>query len=143
MKLNPDCVRDVMICLETEATIEFERGSYTFSGPSCNKLHESEKLSCYDYTDIAYSLLQLAESGYICMDYTIHIHSLEISRILYITPKGHDFIARIYDEKTWKDKLKPILGKFGSVSLSVVEAISEGVAGALIDRTISQNLHTP
>lgn len=48
--------------------------------------------------------------------------------------KGHDFLAGIRDKETWAAKMKPVLDRFGSVSLSVIEALSKGAMDAFLDR---------
>lgn len=137
MKINPDCVRDVMLALEEQLDLKecgfFVR--FVCSGP--DKLLKSTyiKGKGYSMQDIYYSCLQCAENGYIVADYDIQKNdkSLSFNAILYITPKGHDFIASIADQKTWQEKIKPAISAFGNVSLSVIESISKGIVTALIE----------
>ena len=136
MKLNPDCIRDVMIALESETGIECIDGKYFFSGLTANSfLGKSSIKGKHSRQDVIYSLLQLAESGYIFMDYKINLYELEIRRILYITPKGHDFLSNIREDSAWK-KIKGISGKISSVSISALVQIASSVMDDFIKHQI-------
>ena len=89
----------------------------------------------YSREDLFYSCLQAAENGYIVADYRIdkQLNTIEFYGILYITPKGHDFIASISNQQTWQEKIKPTLSAVGNVSLTVIETIAKGAVTALIE----------
>lgn len=52
---------------------------------------------------------------------------------MYITPKGHDFIASVSNQQTWQEKIKPTLSAVGNVSLTVIETIAKGAVTAFIE----------
>ena len=146
MKLNPDCIRDVMLTLENELSIciqEYDAGDiFRFDSMRVERLiliMSSE----YEYanTDTVYSVLQLMESGYIVTSGQLPIHGkhnmVTIGDILYITPKGHEFVASMYDANNWAKKIKPILVKVGSLSLSIIESVSKGITDAAIGRLLA------
>lgn len=142
MRLNPDCVRDVMLTLEEMLSIEIQEKdgrpeSFFF------KTLQIDSLVCimrekYKSEDIVYSVVQLAEDGYIIArkDPSVRDWSdfVTLEKILYITPKGHEFLASISDKNSWGEKIKPVLDKLGSLSLSIIETVSKGMTGAVIDR---------
>lgn len=134
MKLNPDCIRDIMLTLEDMTGITLN-GYYQFARVTHSSV-ASELSEKYRSTEIAYTLIQLAESDYIKMqfEYDKRHLAVNIGNILYITPKGHEFISHIQSNERWTTKIKPAIRLFGSVSLSVVEAISKGVANAALER---------
>lgn len=136
MKLNPDCIRDVMLLLEEVTGITFDH-SYRFVGVNCRSI-SSKFRGIYEEGEIAYTLIQLAESGYIYMPFTCDEHhlTLNMGNVSYVTPKGHEFISQIQDKERWTTKIKPAVRLFGNVSLSVIEAISKGTANAALDRII-------
>lgn len=136
MKLNPDCVRDVMLALEEITGINYGR-IYRFAGVNCRSLSSRFK-GVYDEGEIAYTLIQLAESNYIKMSFQCDGNHLtvDMGNILYVTPKGHEFISQIQDKERWTTKIKPAVRLFGNVSLSVIEAISKGAANAALDKII-------
>lgn len=136
MKLNPDCVRDVMLALEEITGINYDR-IYRFVGVNCRSLSSRFK-EVYNEGEIAYTLVQLAESNYIKMSFQCDGNHLtvDMGNILYVTPKGHEFISQIQDKERWTTKIKPAVRLFGNVSLSVIEAVSKGATKAALDRII-------
>lgn len=145
MKINPDCIRDVMLVLEEklsfrESTAEGFEGFLFWGSVRVDKLVELMSETCYSKFDIVYSALQLSESKYIVTDvgklYDEGDRLFFKENILYITPKGHEFIASIHDKETWGRKISPILQQIGSVSLSVIESVSKGIADAAIEKLV-------
>lgn len=138
MKLNPDCIRDVMLVLEDETGIDPQRSNMFLSVDSdliCKNL-----CGLYERESIVYTLIQLAESGYICTDFKADKDKITFSlgKILYITPKGHDFISKISDADRWTGKIRPLAQKAGAISLYVVEAIAKGVMDSVMENLIHQ-----
>lgn len=138
MKLNPDCIRDTMLALEEGLSLECGKTGYYFNSMSLSDVFHKIGKGEYPFAEVVYSILQLAESGYIvCSGREICNKSNEYfcpGSILYITPKGHEFIASIHNQEAWAQKVKPVLNALGHVSLSVIEAVSKGFAKAAIDR---------
>lgn len=129
MKINPDCVRDVMLGLEEQLGLFLnDKCSMEFECSSPDKLKKSSfiKGKGYSREDLFYSCLQAAENGYIVAEYRIdkELRTIEFFYIMYITPKGHDFIASISNQQTWQEKIKPTLSAVGNVSLTVRCAVS-------------------
>lgn len=135
MKINPDCVRDVLLALEECITYENAPAGRMAIGGNLVTVHNCPRIKGKYYNqDIFYSVLQLCESGYIDARLTKNYNKgvIDVDKILFITPKGHDFIANIQNEETWKTKISPILKAVGSVSLNVIETIVKGVTDSLI-----------
>lgn len=142
MKLNPDCVRDLMLFLEDKTYVAQggeEGGKFHAVCPSAAK--DIHPLNKYSMEEILYHTIQLSESGYIVTDFEFNPHGeysdFALSRVFYLTPKGHEFSASMDEQKHW-EKAKKILASIGNVSLAVIEAVSSGVAGTAIDRLLSQ-----
>ncbi len=140
MKFNPDCIRDVMLTLEEELTISEETDNmFRFQAMSPNRLALLvESRNGRTREDVVYSLLQLIESRYVVTtaEYPLygHFELVELGKILYITPKGHEFITSVQDKETWSKKISPILKKMGGASLAVIEAVAKGFANAMLDK---------
>lgn len=134
MKLNPDCVLDVMMYLENNLGIK--QNSF-----KCVEFLSiwKEFSDQYQKKDILYSIFQLTKSGFIVTDMTEDIvhNRFSVSDIFYITPKGHDFISSANTKDVWPIA-KRILNSLGSVSLSVIESISSGVASSIIETMINK-----
>lgn len=142
MKINPDCVRDLMMVLEEITEVRYN-GYYTFRAINCSSLMRREDVSSkYNAGEVAYVLLQLADSGYIAMDYKLGYEntSVKMGNILYVTPKGHDFISSIKDAERWTSKIKPVAQKFGSISLSIIEATAKGVTDSVLQKVVPEGL---
>lgn len=139
MELNPNCIRDLMLFCEshTRITVKGDLDNFTASYhvlyPELMK--DIEPLNNYDAGELIYHIIQLSESGYIATDFEFNpvddSNRALVSRIYYVTPKGHEFIAKIKEKKSW-DKTFKILGALGGVSLSMIEAVAQGVTSAVV-----------
>lgn len=125
MKLNPDCIRDILLTVED--TISF--GTYMHIDSEHNN----------------YPLLTKYE-----LDYTLyHIQQCELSGLLTkvswfmgpgcliydLSPEGHEFLANIRSEENWS-KTKEVAAKVGSFSLDVLTKIAVSVISSLINKHI-------
>ena len=135
MQLNPNCVRDILIYLEHNLSI----GINEFK-PITKNVIAAELIGKYAREDIEYSLIQMHESNYIITDFNADIshNAFTLSVVLYITPKGHNVLSAISQEEKWSGKILPALKSLGSVSLSVVEAVAEGVTAATISQLLAR-----
>lgn len=136
LKINPDCVRDVMIYLEDNLSVVEEGNQYWFGCVGLSQIYCAENIrKKYNKLDVIYVVFQLIQDGYIIAksgkSYDQLHCNVSIGSILFITPKGHAFLSGIKDKKSWM-KVKPILEKVGSISLSAIEAIANGVTTAII-----------
>lgn len=129
MRLNPDCIRDLLFSIEEEST--------SCSIISSKNLSNSEKLKKYSEEEILYHLQQLNWSGYIiapnkcrCIDGTFLLQDL--------SPAGHEFISNIRKDTNW-NKVKKISKDIGSETLSSLKTIAENVISTAI--TTSMGLH--
>lgn len=125
MKLNIDCVRDVMLTLE-----EAEYGEPTTISTLCKKLEEK-----YTNEEITYTCLKLDEGGLIdAMLVPMAKSSMNgVKSINDITFEGHQFLNNIRDNKVW-GKTKTILSKVSSVSISFVSSIASQVLANFISQ---------
>lgn len=145
MKLNPDCIRDIMLFCEKYTYIKTDEVGNLLVA-SYHVLYASEMrklppLNSYDAGELIYHIIQLVESGYLASDFRFdpleNFRHGDTPKIYYVTPKGHEFIASIEEKKNWA-KTKKVLGAIGSVSLSVIETISKGVATVVIEKAMAQ-----
>ncbi|WP_315074198.1 DUF2513 domain-containing protein [uncultured Clostridium sp.] len=122
MKLNPDCVRDILFTVEEHSTLD--RG---VNYPD----EELEKLSDYSKDEILYHIKQCELSGLVT----------EVSWFLggtcyisYLSPIGHEFLADIRSDTNW-NKTKDVAKKVGSFSLSTLKDISAQVIAEVIKKS--------
>lgn len=140
MKLNTDCVRDVMLALESKLDLCEAHNSYQFVACGVDSICWSSLKGKYPETEVAYTVLQLAESGYIVTNSQSLCNKslglLDVGSVLYITPKGHEFIERIRDNDRWKT-VKKGASAIRDYSLSALSSIAEGVTSAAISAYFS------
>lgn len=126
MKLNPDCIRDVLFSIEELSTYDSLLNS--------NQLAKSNFLKKYSDDEILYHLNQLYLSGYIVapdkhklIDGTFFINDL--------SPAGHEFISNIRKDTNW-NKVKKISEQVGAETLSSIKSIAEGVISSAIKASL-------
>lgn len=121
MKLNPNCIRDILISVE-------ENTGYRIYFDYPSELDKAPLLAKYSDEEIRYHILQCEKS------YLIEIPTKDINEnyaITDLTPKGHEFLANIRSENVWKD-VKEVSKKVGSNSLSALSQIATGVITEII-----------
>lgn len=129
MKLNQDCVRDLLLYLEENLNL----GSFI----SISSDFYEDVLSDYLANDLIYTAQKLLEADYI--DATImHYMGTNIPsvRIKSITYQGHQFLDNIRDNKVYT-KTKTILSTFKSVSIEVFSETASKVITSLISKQLS------
>lgn len=131
MKLDMDCVRDVL--LEMEA-MEYGESLHI------NQLAEKPSLSKYSENEVQYTCLKLKEAGFI-EALTIHAlrAPLQIVDVSDITYAGHEFLNTIRENQNW-EKVKTTAKKAGVYSLKGLLEISQKVAAAAIAQALQLNL---
>lgn len=120
MKLNIDCIREVLLTMEDMPRNE-----------SLSAAELRDILSDYSSDDVDYSCLKLKEAGYIDAVIKVIPNEFFVLELKDITFLGHQFIADIKSDSVW-DNVKEISKKVGSSSLSSLTQIATGVATSLI-----------
>lgn len=111
MKLNIDCVRDILIYLE-------ENLSYNSEIDACDI--ELEK---YDSNEILYCISLLYDAGYI-KAITAHTFTRPVYIIQSLTFQGHDLLDKIRDKSTWMKIKSKISNITSSISLSLLNSVA-------------------
>ncbi len=127
MKLNIDCIRDVLIFLEENLEISDDleiksQNLYAIFNGLEGKYKESE---------IAYTLLKLKEGCYIQAQTLMGSGIISNIIVSSITYEGHQFIESIRSEKVFKE-VKNKLGKVGNFALDIVQKVAVNCAVSLI-----------
>lgn len=96
MKLNPDCIRDILLTVEEKC--DFSHFWYYTKGSS-----DSIYLSSYSHEEIIYHISQCDKSELID---GVHYYDGGTSVLVAdISPNGHEFLANIRTETVW-NKIK-------------------------------------
>lgn len=121
MKLNPDCVRDVLLTVEEETDFN-QMWTYTFETIP-------KTLSPYSHQEIIYHIAQCEKSSLI--DGFKSYDDGDMIVVGDLTPDGHEFLANIRSETLWRD-VKDVGKKVGSFSLSSLMQIASGIVTCII-----------
>ena len=122
MRLNPDCVRDILLTVEERSSylraVEYKYGDPRFS-----------KLNTYSKEEVAYHIQQCEKANLI---HGVSIYGLgDSADIIDLTPEGHQFLSNIRENKIWNG-VKEIAGKVGTSSLDAITQIASNVITELI-----------
>ena len=131
MKLNIDCIREILFYLEENLSI-----SDTLEFLSIDLQEISSALTSYSTNELVNTLIVLDEADYIKIDIFYaddHIDFLSVSRITFT---GYQFIENIRSDTIWK-KVKTIGTNVGSFSLNTVSQIAINAINALISTQIN------
>ncbi len=121
MQLNPNCVRDVLIAVETNT-------GYNVYFDYPNERDNAPSLSEYSDDEIRYHILQCAKAN------LIELRSQDLGGnigITDLTPYGHEFLANIRSDSVWNN-VKAVSSKIGSTSLNALAQIASATITALI-----------
>ena len=125
MKLNNDCVRGLLLYIESNTSI--------------NSLIAVSQIEINDYTtdELIYTAMKLQEAGYIKAKISKFIDGSADVYVNELTWNGHKFLDNIRDDGVWK-ATKEKISKFSSVSLSIIENVAAQVLTNLINQQIGQ-----
>lgn len=120
MKLNPDCIRAILLYAE----------EHTNASDVCRFDLDSipEELSEFSHEEMLYHLRQCDMNGFLVGFKETMDGSSFISDI---SPKAHEFLANIRKDTVWNG-IKGVAAKVGSTSLSALVQISSNVITELI-----------
>lgn len=131
MKLKPDCIRDVLLYLESELEVDLKEHNFTaISLKQINKHFEN----IYMEEDIWYTVYNLREMRYISGNLGDAGRKLMMfCEIDNITPYGHQFLNTIRPRSIW-DATKSGASKIGVTSLSALSTIAMEITKSVITR---------
>ena len=122
MRLNPDCIRDILLSVEesTEIDVLFE---YNRDGRG------GTRLGAYDHDVIRYHIRQCEMAGLITGYREFDAGSY--IKIPDLTPAGHEFLANIRNDFVWT-RTKRLASKIGTGSLQSMVQIACAVVVEVI-----------
>lgn len=118
MKLDLKCVRDILMLCE-----DFDFLSYDLEWVPLSLHYFLQKLPCYKKNQIAYTLIQLDEAGYInaqSVCYDDGIGDIFVERLTYA---GHELIDTIRPKSVW-DKMSKTISELSEISLPVLQELA-------------------
>ena len=131
MKLNPDCIRAVLLEIENSWELRLD-DSGNIRKESMNLVALNNALPDFDKRDVFYSVLNLQQAGFLDAKIQYAANGMVYyCSINHMTYAGHQFLDRIRDTKNWS-KIKAGLDHVRNYSLDAITALAEGVANAAI-----------
>lgn len=126
MRLNPDCVRDILLTIEKTVTfhdcLEYQINDHKF-----------ERLNDYTHDEIIYHIRQCEMSNLI---FGVHYYDGgENTLIQDLSPKGHEFLENIRSDNMW-NHTKSVAETVGSFSLNALTTIATGVLTQVINHQL-------
>ncbi len=118
MKLNPDCIRDILLAIEEITDIQKPFSFLPRTPQPKNTL--SEYITKYNKRELEYHLVQCNENGLLG---EVEKSVLGTNTVKSLSPKGHDFRQSIRDNSGW-NKIKELLFSSGKISLSTLFQIA-------------------
>lgn len=110
MRLNNDCIRDILLCIEEKTdTIN----------PYISREDIVKDLECkYDENTVKYHFRMLSGSKF------IDTNNRDVNSFTCLTWEGHEYLDNIRDEGIWRTvqtKIKPV----GSVAVGIIANLAE------------------
>ena len=130
MKLNLDCIKDVLLfCIDNIDYEEVGGNSWTAKTVNLNMLYDAPETKKYSRKDIMRSVLKLKESHYISVlkCYPENKPYLDSCSIDDITMRGYQFAETVREPTVW-EKTKSIANRIGNHTLGFIEGIAHDVA---------------
>ena len=137
MKLDTNCVRDVLLAIEElQRVFVNDNGDVEKEALWINGLYAA--LPGYGREVVFYTLYNLEQAGYI--DLTVQWISgcVNMCAINHMTYEGHEFLESIRDSRQWTS-VKKGLAAVRNYSLSAISSVAEGITNAAISSYLAQN----
>ncbi|MDW5472010.1 DUF2513 domain-containing protein [Staphylococcus equorum] len=115
MKLNHECVRTLLLEIESNKKMGEHLTKYNFEN---NIVFE-----IYDFETVMYTLLKLKEAEFLNCSITWSSDKPQIYMIGDITWSGHEFLDNIRDNKTWSE-VKNVVSKTSSMSITLMSKLA-------------------
>ncbi len=118
MKLNPDCIRDLLLYLENTLSVS-KHGCNVFSFDSLSIRQISQGLPTYQDTELVNTIMALEDGGFISASADYCGEGICVLEVNQITYSGYQFIEAVRPDDIW-GKIKKTCLKVGSFSLDLV-----------------------
>ena len=138
MKLNLDCVRSILLCVEANTGLRkycffidsgLEEGQLIIGNkPTPPADYQIDLLGQYSNDELIYHINYCIEANLLSSNSHRGLYETIITDL---TPKGHDFLENIRDNKVWTG-IKAVATKVGSKSLESIIQIASNVISELI-----------
>ena len=129
MRLNEDCVRDVLLSLEDALEMS---DVHFLKGLAWPQIYNLPRLEKYDQNDLLYTLIKLEEADLIVARITFGNKSVGLRQcyVESITYEGHHLLDNVRSNKVWK-KVKEVSTNIGGLAIPEMVKIAAQIVLAL------------
>lgn len=122
MKLDYDCVRDLLLTLEEELQFDDSMEHPTVTSDNINS---HPFISKYTEQQLAYASLKLEEAGYIDAYFIPGDDKYNGALYSSITFEGHQYLDSIRSDNVWINVKSKIASIGGSISFTIIRSLAE------------------
>ena len=124
LKLNKDCIRDLLLYLEKNLDNKSDIQVRNIT------------LNDYSNEELMYTAEKLIEAQFINAVNKWDITDSHIISVISLTYKGHEFLDTIRDNIVWS-KTKSFLSKFTSTSIGLISNVASEVLAKMIENHLN------
>lgn len=125
MRLNPDCIRDILFYIED--TTGYQRWTFFPRSPQDFNIQLKNN---YSPNEILYHLELCEEYGYIVIPSSQPMGEIQIKRL---SVSGHEFLENIRQDTNW-NQTKEVAKSVGSTSMEILSNVASSLMAALISK---------
>ena len=133
MKLDYDCIREVLLITERDLCVKDENGTIVFDTLMLD--HYAEEIPDYYRENICYTILKLCEADYLEASISPGDGGIYSCIVTGMTFAGHDFLNKIRDPQHWS-KVKSMIPVIKDYSIFAIKTVAEAITTAAIQRLI-------
>lgn len=135
MVLNPDCMRDCMLTLESKLPVTIGQ-TVLFNGIDATSLAYYEELSKHSHDEIVYAVYQLADAKLVKTNvFPPQNHPRDRFIVETITFDGHEYLDKIREPKVWNATKKALKGVAG-FSVDLVSSVASKVILGIVNQNL-------
>ena len=131
MKLNYDCVRDTLICLENYLGYKISPVSKSVEQIDITVAKLYDLMSDYTNEDVFYTVNKLAEGNYITVEYIGDKEKI-LNKVFDITYSGHEYLDSIKNPKVWNKIKSTAQDKAIDLSFNAVSILAKQLIAAIL-----------
>lgn len=125
MKLNPDCVRDILLYLEENLQLSSDLEYLPVD------MHSIASALPYSLPEVVNTLTLLEEADFLCAVKDCAYNKVVIFEALRLTYTGHQFLESVRPKTTW-EKISDVCSKAGLFSLDFIKEVAVQIAANAI-----------
>lgn len=129
MKLNINCVRDLLLYLEEWLILTEDLEYKTLS---VHEIQQGGIMCKYTIPEIAYTITKLEEAKFLKAAIVYASNGIYACEVSTLTFAGHQFLETIRPEPIWK-KIFSIADKIGLTSFSAITQIADSLLPEIIN----------